>query len=182
MGRMSLPRSHKMPFASGLWTLLSTKRPKKNHGNCLFLNQKSFRLELARERMRVDRSRSPLAVLTIELPADRATSADFDFLARGLVRGLRNTDAVGFLARYQVGVLLPDTSEAGAWKVASDICDVYPVGHDRPNCEVFVYPDDSTPRRGRTSETDHEHAKENTATSIESLLIHPTPKWKRAID
>jgi lipopolysaccharide/colanic/teichoic acid biosynthesis glycosyltransferase len=171
-----------MPFATGLWPLLATKWPNRNRDNDLFLNEKCFRLELARERMRVDRNQSPLAVLTIELPADRARSADFDFLARGLVRRLRNTDTVGLLAKRQVGVLLPDTSEPGAWKVASDICDVYPVGHDRPNCEVFVYPTDSTPRRGRTSETDQENVKENVATSIESLLIQPTPKWKRAID
>src|SRR5437667_71633 len=145
-----------MPFAIWLWPLSARKWPNRNRGNGLFLDEKSFRLELARERMRVDRNRSPLAVLTIEPPADRATPADFDFLAQGLVRRLRNTDVVGFLAKRQVGVLLPDTSEAGAWKVASDICSVYPVGHDRPNCEVFVYPDDSKPRRDRTSESDQE--------------------------
>jgi lipopolysaccharide/colanic/teichoic acid biosynthesis glycosyltransferase len=171
-----------MVFAIWLWPLLAAKWPTKNRTNGLILDETCFRVELKRERMRTDRNQSPLAVLTIELPADRATRADFDFLAKALVRRLRSTDAVGFLANRQVGVLLPHTSEAGAWKVASDICDVYPVGHDRPNCEVFVYPDDSTPRRGRTSETDQENAKGNAATSIESLLIQPTPKWKRAID
>jgi lipopolysaccharide/colanic/teichoic acid biosynthesis glycosyltransferase len=171
-----------MPFAIWLWPLLATKWPKKNRGNGLFLNAKCFRLELARERIRADRSQSPLAVLSIELPPDRATRADFDFLGKGLVRRLRNTDVVGLLATHQVGVLLPHTSEAGAWKVASDICDLYPVGHDRPNCEVFVYPDDSTPRRGRSPEINEEDVKEYKTSSIESLLAQPTPKWKRAID
>lgn len=171
-----------MPFAISLWPVSAKRWPKKNRGNGLFLDQKSFRLELACERMRVDRNRSPLAVLTIELPADRATPADFDFLAKELVRRLRNTDAVGFLAKRQVGVLLPDTSEAGAWKVASDVCSVYPFGHDRPNCEVFIYPDDAKPRRDRTSESEQETVKEHVATSIESLLAQPSPKWKRAID
>jgi lipopolysaccharide/colanic/teichoic acid biosynthesis glycosyltransferase len=132
--------------------------------------------------MRVDRNRSPLAVLTIELAANRTTPADFDFLGRVLVRRLRITDTIGFLADRQVGVLLPDTSEAGAWKVASDICSVYPVGHDRPNCEVFVYPEDPTSRRDRTPQLDQEPAAENVANSIETLLAQPSPTWKRAID
>jgi lipopolysaccharide/colanic/teichoic acid biosynthesis glycosyltransferase len=171
-----------MVFAIWLWPLSATKWRNRNHGNGLILDEKSFRLELARERMRVDRNRSSLAVLSIELPANRSTPADFDFLEQGLIRRLRNTDAVGFVAKRQVGVLLSDTSEAGAWKVASDICSVYPIGHHRPDCEVFVYPDDSTPRRDRTSEADQENAKGNAATSIESLLAQPSPKWKRAID
>jgi lipopolysaccharide/colanic/teichoic acid biosynthesis glycosyltransferase len=171
-----------MAFAIWLRALSATIWPKRNRGNGLFLDEKSLRFELARERMRVDRNQSPLAVLTIELPASRATPADFDFLARVLIRRLRITDTIGFLAERQVGVLLPDTSEAGAWKVASDICSVYPVGHDRPNCEVFVYPEDPTSRRERSPETEQEPVEENAAASIESLFALPNPKWKRAID
>jgi lipopolysaccharide/colanic/teichoic acid biosynthesis glycosyltransferase len=174
-----------MAFAIWLRALSATIWPGGNRGNGLFLDEKSLRFELARERMRVDRNQSSLAVLTIELPANRATPADFDFLARVLVRRLRITDTFGFFTASQVGVLLPDTSQAGAWKVASDICSVYPVGHDRPNCEVFVYPEDPTSRRDRTSEHDQETVEEvegNVETSIESLLAQPSPKWKRTID
>jgi lipopolysaccharide/colanic/teichoic acid biosynthesis glycosyltransferase len=171
-----------MAFAIWLRALSATIWPGSNRGNGLFLDEKSLRFELARERMRVDRNQSPLAVLTIELPASRATSADFDFLARVLVRRLRITDTFGFLGERKVGVLLPDTSETGAWKVASDICSVYPVGHDRPDCEVFVYPEDPTSRRDLAPESDQEPVEDNVATSIESLLAQPSPKWKRAID
>ena len=41
----------------------------------------------------------------------------------------------------RVGVLLPDTDEAGAWKVASDVCDAYDLGNHRPDCQVHLYPD-----------------------------------------
>src|SRR4051812_35889333 len=171
-----------MAFAIWLRALSATIWPGRTGANGLILDEKYFRFEMGRERMRVDRNGSLLAVLTIELPADRRTPADFDFLGRLLVRRLRITDTVGYLADQKVGVLLPDTSEAGAWKVASDICSVYPVGHDRPNCEVFVYPQDPTSRRERSPETDQEPVEENTATSIESLFALPNPKWKRAID
>jgi lipopolysaccharide/colanic/teichoic acid biosynthesis glycosyltransferase len=171
-----------MAFAIWLRALSRTIWPNTNRSNGLFLDEKCLRFELSRERIRVDRNRSVLAVLTIELPANRATPADFDFLGRVLFRRLRITDTFGFLAERQVGVLLPDTTEAGAWKVASDICNVYPVGHDRPDCEVFVYPDDPTSHRDRTPESEQETVVEDAATSIESLLAQPSPTWKRAID
>jgi lipopolysaccharide/colanic/teichoic acid biosynthesis glycosyltransferase len=171
-----------MAFAIWLRALSATIWPGRSRGNDLLLDEKSLRFELTRERMRVDRNQSPLAVLTVELPPERATPADFDFLAGVLVRRLRLTDTFGFVAERKVGVLLPDTSEAGAWKVASDVCSVYPVGHDRPDCEVFVYPEDPTSRRDRTPESDQESLEDNVATSIESLLAQPSPKWKRAID
>jgi lipopolysaccharide/colanic/teichoic acid biosynthesis glycosyltransferase len=171
-----------MAFAIWLRALSATIWPGRNHGNGLFLDEKSLRFELARERMRVDRNQSPLAVLTIELPADLANPADFDFLARVLLRRLRITDTFGFIAERKVAVLLPDTSEAGAWKVASDVCSVYPVGHDRPDCQVFVYPEDPASRRDRTPESDQEPAADKVAASVESLLAQPSPKWKRAID
>ncbi len=171
-----------MAFAIWLRALSATIWPSMNRGNGLFLDEKSFRFEFARERMRVDRNRSPLAVLTIDLPASRSKPADFGFLGRVLIRRLRITDTIGFLSDRQVGVLLPDTSQTGAWKVASDICSVYPVGHDRPNCDVFVYPEDPSSHRDRTSEVEQEPVEENVANSVESLLGQPSPKWKRAID
>ena len=79
-----------MAFAIWLRALSATIWPVRNGGNRLFLDEKCFRFELARERMRVDRNRSPLAVLTIELPANRAAPVDFDFLGRVLVRRLQN--------------------------------------------------------------------------------------------
>jgi lipopolysaccharide/colanic/teichoic acid biosynthesis glycosyltransferase len=171
-----------MAFAIWLRALSATIWPATNRGNGLFLDEKTFRFEFARERMRVDRNRSPLAVLTIELPTSRSNATDFDFLGRVLIRRLRITDTIGFISDHQVGVLLPDTSQTGAWKVASDICSVYPVGHDRPNCEVFTYPEEPSSHRDRTPEVEQEPAEENVVNSVESLLAQPTPKWKRAID
>jgi lipopolysaccharide/colanic/teichoic acid biosynthesis glycosyltransferase len=132
--------------------------------------------------MRVDRNGSPLAVLLIELPADRATTRDFDFLGRMLLRRLRITDTIGFLSDRRVAVLLPDTPKAGAWKVASDVCSVYPVGHDRPNCEVFVYPDEDSAWRDGVPRREQEPVENGEPTAVDQLLVDPTPGWKRTID
>jgi lipopolysaccharide/colanic/teichoic acid biosynthesis glycosyltransferase len=145
------------------------------------LTNDDFRFEAARERVRTDRTGSPLAILLIELPSDRSAPRDFLFLSRILERRLRITDTAGFVSERRVGVLLPDTPSEGAWKVASDICDIYPVGHDRPDCEVFVYPDDASPsgdRRGKEKELPAGNAQ----SQFDSLFVYSTPLLKRTID
>jgi len=118
----------------------------------------------------------------IDLPTDRSTARDFEFLECVLANRLRLTDTAGFISGRRVGVLLPDTPKSGAWKVASDICAVYPLGHDRPNCEVFVYPDD----HAAWSESDQQPVKQPVAdpaaVSAERLFAEETPRLKRAID
>ncbi len=171
-----------MALISWLSKFPPAKRRKRFPSNGYFLDEKNFRFELARERVRVDRNGPPLAVLSIELPHDRATAHDFDFLGRVLVRRLRITDSIGFLSSRVVGVLLPDTSKSGAWKVASDICSVYPVGHDRPDCEVYVYPAEPTHRHDDSGDGKHEPAEALRPASLDALLAQPTPAWKRAID
>jgi hypothetical protein len=99
-------------MALALWLRkLPTKLWSKNYSHSLILDEQPFRYEIARERMRVDRNGSPLAILIIELPADRATQRDVGFLGRVLLRRLRITDTVGFLSQRRIGVLLPDTSK-----------------------------------------------------------------------
>ena len=95
-------------MAFGIWSRLFPFNLRANRypSNGYFLDEKSFRFEMARERVRVDRNQSPLAVLTIELPSDRATASDFDFLGRVLVRRLRITDTIGLLSNRVIGVLL----------------------------------------------------------------------------
>jgi lipopolysaccharide/colanic/teichoic acid biosynthesis glycosyltransferase len=149
----------------------------------LYFDEKRFRFELARERMRVDRSQSPLAVLIIDLPAQRATPHDFEFLGRLLMRRLRVSDSMGILSDRRVGVLLPDTCKSGAWKVASDVCSIYPVGHDRPSCDVLVYPADNSHRRdGKPGFPKQTVVEDTWSATFEALLCIPTPAWKRAID
>ena len=171
-------------MAFGIWSQLFPFNLRANHysSNGYFRDEKSFRFEMARERMRVDRNRSPLAVLTIELPSDRATAHDFDFLGRVLVRRLRITDTIGLLSNNVIGVLLPDTVKSGAWKVASDICSVYPVGHDRPNCEVYVYPEEPPHRHDGSNGAEHHPDDVVAPSSIDTLLAQPTPPWKRLVD
>lgn len=140
-----------------------------------------FRTEVTRERIRADRNHSQFAILAIELPPDRSSRRDYLFLAKALRRRLRVTDTAGFLADNRVAVLLPETPQAGAWKVASDVCDCYRVGKERPNCEVYVYPDDSEPSVDKWSQQEKQ-AVATASVDLDSLFALPTPMMKRAMD
>lgn len=155
--------------------------PRRHRYNGIILSERDFRLEAVRERLRADRHGSPLAVLIIELARERATGRDLEFLARVLERRLRITDTAGILAARRVGVLLSDTAKAGAWKVASDICEVYPVGRNRPNCDVFTYPEEAAPLADSNRDGVDQPAGRSSA-RIEAFFAHPMPMAKRTID
>src|SRR5262249_34538938 len=105
-----------------LWRALA-KHSKSSSSTTRIGAPAGFRRVLARERVRANRNQVPLAILVIELPEDRRTERDFGFLSDVFERRLRITDTAGFSDEHRIAVLLPDTSKAGAWKVASDVCD-----------------------------------------------------------
>src|SRR4051812_36779479 len=105
-----------------------------------FLSDREFRFAADCERMRVDRNGSVLSLLLIRLAQTKSGDKDVGFLARVLEGRLRLTDTPGVLDDGRVAVLLPDTNAEGAWKVATDISEVYPPGPERPECDVLVYP------------------------------------------
>lgn len=145
------------------------------------LDAHDFRREATRERVRADRSNTHLAILVIELPVDRRKNRDFAFLCNVLSQRLRITDTAGQLPDGRVAVLFPDTRKDGAWKVASDICDHYPLGHQRPDCEVFLYPDESVPFKD-DSQPRAKQRTESCNNPLESLFANPTPMLKRGVD
>ena len=106
------------------------------------LNAAAFEQAAMGERMRVDRNGSVLAMIAVALPDASAGNDAIGYLARVLVDRLRMTDTVGVLRDGRLGVLLPDTPAAGAWKVADDIRDLLVGGGVTPTCEVLLYPED----------------------------------------
>ncbi len=151
----------------------------------------AFERSAEAERMRVDRNGSTLSLLVIRLASKRSTPADVQALALLLEGRLRLTDTVGEMRDGRIGVLLPDTNEAGAWKVASDICDQYPPGSERPHCDVLVYPENwgANPgegrredRKGRPEEAPQPARAGRRAASFDALFARPLPLWKRTLD
>lgn len=174
-------------------TALRTRRPlhalvlRRQHKgrHAFFLNDDDFRLAAKCERMRVDRNGSTLALLVIRLPEGHRAEPDVDFLGRVLEGRLRLTDTPGLLDDGRVGVLLPDTNEEGAWKVATDVSEVYPPGPDRPECEVMTYPGRNRRKRLEAEAAGDEQIAaldHDEADAGEMFFARPMPVWKRGID
>ena len=154
------------------------------------LSDHDFRFAADCERMRVDRNGSVLSLLLIRLPRQKSAAVDVGLMSRVLEGRLRATDTPGLLDDGRIGVLLPDTSPEGAWKVATDVSEVYPPGPERPECEVLVYPPHRRPRQSSAEEAEETEEVEPVATapepaeakSSELFFAKRMPWWKRAID
>jgi lipopolysaccharide/colanic/teichoic acid biosynthesis glycosyltransferase len=164
----------------------------------VFLSDREFRFAADCERMRVDRNGSVLSLLLIRLAQTKSSDKDVGFLSRVLEGRLRLTDTPGLLDDGRVAVLLPDTNAEGAWKVATDISEVYPPGPERPECDVLVYPPHHRKREPINVDSDLEDpadgapvgADEPKASAEEAAEGEPSefffakslPSWKRGFD
>ena len=136
---------------------------------------------LDRERMRADRGNSSFALLTFTL-ARRADRADLGTLAQTLHDRIRATDDAGLLGPRRVGVVLPETPAAGAWKLAEDICQLLPLSMRRPECHVYVDPSKDDHRDPDADARFDEPVGQGETRPMQVLFMQPLPWWKRAID
>jgi lipopolysaccharide/colanic/teichoic acid biosynthesis glycosyltransferase len=154
---------------------------------------------LSRERMRSDRGDSIFSLLTFS-NATRFTADKLAKLDAVLAARIRATDDAGILADDRVGILLPQTSPAGAWTLATDLIQRLPVDLRDLKADVYTYPsqDDvlaepaeaavelqpaSGDRRRRGADRDLAiHCSSIPARPMTALFLKPLPRWKRAID
>ena len=97
------------------------------------------------ERVRADRTGEVLSLVVFTPRTDAATSATSAILARELRTRLRITDHAGWLDDQIVCAVLPFTPAAGAWKVADDLCLLFPEDVPPPICTVYTYPSANLP-------------------------------------
>jgi lipopolysaccharide/colanic/teichoic acid biosynthesis glycosyltransferase len=166
-----------------------------------FLNSiERMRNILDRERMRADRGNTmfTLVTFTCSETTDNAYLAELGRIAQ---ERIRTTDDVGMLGPHCIGLVLPETSAGGAWRVADDICSKLPTTKPRPQCDVYVHPagrisrpdDQSQQTDRREGETagrgNDEYAPvgaddddPRAAQAIQFFFEQSMPRWKRAID
>lgn len=146
-----------------------------------------MRAILNRERMRADRSDSSFALLTLTL-SSRAGDGELAELTTVVCNRIRSTDDAGLLGPHRIGVVLPDTPTAGAWKLSDDICDLLPPYAGQPECDVYVYPCDRQQVDAATA-ADNGRVLENGRAKdrrepqpMHVLFVQPLPLWKRVVD
>ncbi len=162
-----------------------------------------FRAIIERERSRADRSNTTLSLLAIAPTGETPNETVLNRLADFLADRLRVTDDFGLLDDNRMGVVLPDTSSAGAWKVADDVCDHMEAGETPVRCEVFAHPtrlpdeldeDDRHSRNGHEDATTNGNGRGNGAPDADyrhrgrparpmaEILCQGLPWWKRSLD
>lgn len=158
-----------------------------------FLSVEQFEVAASAERMRVDRNGSLVSLLLIKVSEKHDPKNDLEKLVSYMIDRLRITDTAGFVRDGRVGVLLPDTATSGAWKVAADLCELFPAGERRPDCEVISYPDAPISRNQDSQSKEHEsipvNGSQNIAnqpsghfTKYENMTVANLPFWKRSLD
>lgn len=138
------------------------------------LQANEMKAAVHRERMRADRARDGFSVLALNLP--RQASADaIDRLRSILSVRLRSTDVTGRLPSSRIGIVLPNTPAAGAWKLADDLGALLPESMRREGCEVYEYLSD-------IEEGEPARRADRRARPMHELLAGRPPLWKRALD
>jgi lipopolysaccharide/colanic/teichoic acid biosynthesis glycosyltransferase len=138
--------------------------------------------QIERERSRADRIDDEFCLLSF---APREAASELETL-RQLVailsRRLRSTDHVGWLPDYRVGVVLPSTPTAGAWKVADDVCLSFPYDATPPVCTVYNYPADWLAGGDSGRKEEERPAETRPVHALDSFFVRQMPLWKRALD
>ena len=142
-----------------------------------------LRWVLERERARSDRGSRVFSLLAFTL-RDRGVDVEaLESLLRILQDRLRFYDEVGWLEDGRIGVVLPDTPGAGAWKVADDVVAAYPLTFEPPLCQVYTYPSDwAELGDGEIAAPESGESKQRPARRMEPLFVRRMPLWKRGLD
>jgi lipopolysaccharide/colanic/teichoic acid biosynthesis glycosyltransferase len=149
------------------------------------LTQPQFQSAVRRERSRADRCASGFSLLTLSA-TQRGASEAAAGIAQVLDGRVRESDIAGWFAGDVIGVILPDTAAAGAWKLAEDLHSAFEQRQVTAKFQVYVYPSIDASESGSLAETDA--AERETAPadrpvqSLEMLFVQKLPMWKRTID
>jgi lipopolysaccharide/colanic/teichoic acid biosynthesis glycosyltransferase len=147
------------------------------------LPEKHFSAALACERARADRTGEAFALLTFTSRQSEHDLSTLSQAAKGLETCLRGTDQYGMLDHARLGVIMPGTSDQGAWKVADKVYVQFPANAVPPLCRVYRYPAQSQEELFNTQHSEEWLIEETrSARAMETLFAEEMPAWKRALD
>lgn len=132
--------------------------------------------------MRANRSGLSFCLLALDSNEPSRSLSDRDRLLGILQDRLRLTDEFGFLPDRRIGVVLPDTPAAGAWKVARDVSYRFDADRQSLRCHVYVYRPDPPQRRDHDDPFGNAESDEEATQTLDSFFEQELPAWKRTAD
>jgi hypothetical protein len=104
------------------------------------LSPEQMNIALERESARVDRkSGGALVLVLFRVPSEKRNKLSGIRLAKTILKRIRVTDELGWFDNEHLGLLLPETSRTGAWRLAQQVCDVVARHGPRPLCTLYSY-------------------------------------------
>ena len=107
------------------------------------LSPEQLNVALLRESSRVDRGGAGdlTFVLFHVINPKKKHALSTIRLIKTILERVRVTDDLGWFDRDHVGLLLPDTTSAGAWALAQSVCDLMEKQNGtRPQTRMYTYP------------------------------------------
>ena len=104
-----------------------------------------FHAVIKREVARANRSNKKFSLIVFDIGSRNEDGSFTNFLINFLSARVRLSDEVGWFNEKSIGVLLPDTSLEGAWKLAGEIRQKITLTISSPPCTVYLYPSPEWP-------------------------------------
>ncbi len=157
-------------------------------------SQKEFMGRLEAERSLADRGNHEFSIIIFNLKKAMHHKDFFSSLGRAFKKSLRKTDEVGWFDENHIGVILPETSAAGATRPADDVCSQVFPNKQKPAYSVFTYPvnwfkdeltaDQQSNREAMLSpcRTPKQVGSVGLTKKIQQLTHNGIPLWKKIMD
>ncbi len=191
--------SEKPQRTTRLARLLSWISPKIKSPSSQVISEEQFRIEMQKEKSRVDRRsvKSEFAIILMQ-GIDQNQLRDSASLLQEFQQRLRITDCLGWCDE-KLGLLLPETCRKGAEIVAAQLQQITKTRGLKVNYEILIYPDDDEIARNSLEFQDFQFSAESPErefdvngtneiqfrANLDPLFFQdtpPMPLWKRTID
>jgi GGDEF domain-containing protein len=163
--------------ATKIWSWLGYQNVTATAVTEYLLSRRQFQASMRRERLRADRNLTRFALLTLSFGRVVRTK-ELATIVKVLEARVRASDEPGWFAKRTIGVILPDTSAEGAWKLAEDLRTLLNEHNLPAYFLVYTYPS-SDSGEGRSLEESVEMAVDGwnaaTAQPLDSVLLQKLP-------
>jgi GGDEF domain-containing protein len=103
-------------------------------------SKEEFKSIIEKERARADRNNHKLSLVIFDMGSSDPKNTDTIQLIEKVWNRIRCTDEVGWYKNQRIGIILSNTSNEGATKLAENICESLYESIPKSVCAVYTYP------------------------------------------
>jgi len=120
-------------------------RLRRQQGLYVIYSTEDFYEVIERERARADRSNQRFSLVVFDVDLPNIANTKHEHVVSVLSSRLRISDEIGWFDKRHIGMILPDTLEEGALKLADEVCQEINGKSLTSLCTVYAYPSENWP-------------------------------------